>query len=153
VSTKYKHWLQPLLLAMHMAWRLPSVGHRYFVHMFALFTLAAGSVGHVDNHTYREMATTPYINDSHISNATDLAIVEGQLLQELHGHVPQMPSEYLPFLTLPPTAHVTVAFLLGSAEFCTSQGFTPADIFTFCSTDTVPDLLQDWVTLKLAPTL
>jgi cyclin-dependent kinase 10 len=153
VSTKYAYWLQPLLLAMHMAWGVAAAGHRYFVHMFACFTLAAGSVAHVDNHKYREMATTPYINDSHIANATDLAVVEGQLLQELHGRVPQMPIEYLPFLELPRAMHVTAALLLGSSEFVLSQGFTVADIFTYCSTDTVPDILKDWLDLKLAPVL
>jgi hypothetical protein len=150
VSAKYRQWLQPLLLAMHMAWLSQSADHKHFLYMFAYFTLAAGSVAGVDNHMYREMATTPYINGSRIANATELAVIEGYLLQELHGQVPQMPGQYQPYLELPAKMHVKAALLLGASEFVSAHGFTPTDVLAFCGTDTVPDLLKDWLDIKLA---
>lgn len=150
VSSKYRQWLQPLLLAMHMARSAHLSDHKHMLYMFAYFTLAAGSVASEHNHRYREMATTPFINNTHISNATELAVIEGQLLRELHGQVPRMPSQYEPYLELPANMHVKVALLLGATEFVAAQGFTPADVLAFCDTDTVPALLMDWLDIKLA---
>jgi hypothetical protein len=151
-STRFgAHWLAPYLLAMDIAWisgcsLTPS-------RMYACFTLASASMLPAEDVAYRDRRTSPYYGETAINNAYDLADLELEILQLLHGRLPWPRPEMAPLLALAPSYHKTAAFLASYPDVMTARGWDLARVASACESGDIDDALVTWMDVLMSALL
>ena len=139
------HWLAPYMLAMDMAWISgcdvsPS-------RMYACYTLAAAAMLPQDDLTYRDRRTSPYYGGSLMNNAYDLAELELEILQLLHGRVPWPREDMACVLALAPQHWRTAAYLASYPEVMRARGGSLMHVASACAAGDIGNDIAKWIEL------
>ena len=140
-----RHWLAPYVLAMDLAWISgcdvsPS-------RMYACFTLAAACMLPQDELAYRDHRCSPYYGGAAINNAYDLADLELEILQLLHGRVPWPRPEVGCILALAPEHHHTAAYLASYPEVMGARGWQLTHVASACACGDIDNEVLRWIEL------